>query len=329
MCDELQNHFRQTILHGFAAIIVVGRSVESLPPHHGAPPSPEYHQRATNPHRISNLFPVPALTPYNDANGAVVLECQGRQPGRDWRSFAPADDATKTSRGSVPPPFGWQKMHDCPTIIFKQIAWREVDDNTHAGDNEPYDLSSEFFNPSTTRRMPVGPAPAARGDDGIRGGPAGNADGCDRGITSSDVPDVPRSRTALVGLSVPIHPCVVAGVVLAGAVDWAAGADDRARPTAEKADEELPTEPSTSPGTAAPWTMGPGMAAAAAPHTVVMEGNGFQAPLPLYGVVVPEMGCKDRPRGTGAAPRAVSSPLNDIAALFPAETGHPSKKCKR
>ena len=70
------------------------------------------------------------------------------------------------------------------------------------------------------------------------------------------MPDVPRSPTPLAGLTVPIHLGVVVDVVLAGVVDWAAEADNRAWPTTEKADEGLPTGPRTSPGTTAPGTMG-------------------------------------------------------------------------
>lgn len=55
--------------------------------------------------------------------------------------------------------------------------------------------------------------------------------------------------------------------------------------------------------------------APAAPDTVVVKGNRLQAPLPLYGAVAPEMGCEDRPQRTNNAPRAVSLPLHNIAAL--------------
>ena len=77
----------------------------------------------------------------------------------------------------------------------------------------------EHFNPSTTRDMPMGPAPAAGGDDKDRGVPASDTDDRDGGVTISDVPDFPRPSTTLAGSTVPIHHGVVAGVVLTGAVD--------------------------------------------------------------------------------------------------------------
>ena len=70
-------------------------------------------------------------------------------------------------------------------------------------------------------------------------------------------------------------------------------------------------------------------APAAAPHAVVMKENRLQAPLLLYGAAAPGMCCEERPRGTSDAPRAVSSLLDDIFALFLIEKTPSIKKRKR